>query len=88
MAPILPEPDAFFFEGKYTPKFAYHFRVNIDDQADFSLLVGYLQYKIRQEVEPAGRQAVHRDVARGLDVAAGSLPWTEINGSRQVNLVE
>jgi hypothetical protein len=39
----------FFLEGKYTPKFAYHFRVNIDDEADFSLLVGYVQYNIGEK---------------------------------------
>jgi hypothetical protein len=39
----------FFLEGQYTPKFAYHFRVNIDDEADFSLLVGYVQYNIGEK---------------------------------------
>jgi hypothetical protein len=36
----------FFLEGQFTSKFDYHFRTNIDDQGDFSLLVAYLQYNI------------------------------------------
>ena len=39
----------FFLEGQYTPRFDYHFRVNIDDEGDFSLLVGYLQYNIGEK---------------------------------------
>jgi len=35
-----------FLEGQFTSKFDYHFRTNIDDQGDFSLLVAYLQYNI------------------------------------------
>jgi hypothetical protein len=38
-----------FFEGQYTPKFDYHFRLNIDDEGDFSLLVAYLQYNIGEK---------------------------------------
>jgi hypothetical protein len=36
----------FFLEGQFTSKFDYHFRTNIDDQGDFSLLVAWLQYNI------------------------------------------
>ena len=36
----------FFLEGQFTSKFDYHFRTNIDDGGDFSLLVAYLQYNI------------------------------------------
>ena len=39
----------FFLEGNYTPKFDYHFRVNIDDEGDFGLLVAYLQYNIGEK---------------------------------------
>lgn len=38
-----------FLEGQFTSKFDYHFRTNIDDQGDFSLLVAYLQYNIGDE---------------------------------------
>jgi hypothetical protein len=39
----------FYFEGRYTPRFNYHFRVNIDDEGDFSLLLGYMQYNIGEK---------------------------------------
>lgn len=38
-----------FFEGQYTPKFDYHFRINIDDEGDFSLLVAYVLYNIGEK---------------------------------------
>ena len=36
----------FFLEGQFTSKFDYHFRTNIDDQGEFSLLAAWLQYSI------------------------------------------
>ena len=34
----------FFLQGHYTPKLNYHFRANIDDQGESSLLIAFLQY--------------------------------------------
>ena len=39
----------FFFVGNYTEAFNYHFRLQIDDEGDFSLLVGYLQYNFGEQ---------------------------------------
>jgi hypothetical protein len=36
-----------FFTGKYTDALDYHFRVNINDAADFDLIVAYLQWNFQ-----------------------------------------
>jgi len=48
-----------FLEGQFTPAFDYHFRFNIDDDSEFSLLVAYLQYNIGNKWSVrAGRQFI------------------------------
>lgn len=49
----------FFLEGQFTPRFDYHFRINIDDEGDFSLLVAYAQFNIGDKWNlRAGRQFI------------------------------
>jgi len=48
-----------FFEGQYTPLFDYHFRINIDDENNSTLLVAYLQYNISEKWDlRIGRQFI------------------------------
>ena len=50
-----------FFEGKYTPEFNYHLRIQIDGEGDVSLLIAYMQYNFGKNKRWAlrgGRQFV------------------------------
>lgn len=46
-----------FFEGLYTPKLYYHFRVNVNSTNQFELFVAYLQWNIKKNMNlRLGRQ--------------------------------
>jgi hypothetical protein len=46
-----------FLEGDFTKKFYYHFRLNIDEEGEFSLIVAFLQYNINSKMNlRMGRQ--------------------------------